>query len=138
VESLYLDFKRKFPDVPEISVARLRVLLDKGEVVLVDARSEKEQAVSRIPGAISVRDFERDVAAHEDETVVTYCTIGGRSGKFARTLLERGFEVYNLEGSILGWTHERGALVGEDGPTRRLHVFRSKYDLAPRDYEAVW
>jgi rhodanese-related sulfurtransferase len=34
---------------------------------------------------------------------VCYCTIGMRSGQFAKELCERGFNASNLEHSILGW-----------------------------------
>ena len=138
MESLYLACKRSFPDVPEMSAAELRPLLESGEIVLVDVRSEKEQRVSMIPGAISFREFERDETVHEGATVVTYCTIGWRSGKYAKKLHERGWKVYNLKGAILAWTHEQGALVNDEGPTRKLHVSRSKFDVAPEGYEPVW
>jgi hypothetical protein len=91
-----------------------------------------------IPGAISYRQFEREAAAHAGATVVTYCTIGGRSGKLAKQLHDGGWKVFNLKGSLLGWTHSGGALACDEGPTRRIHVFRSKFDLAPEGYEPVW
>jgi hypothetical protein len=76
--------------------------------------------------------------------VVCYCTIGFRSGKFAKTL--RGLQrrdgkpvhVYNLEGSVLGWVHEGLPVVDSTGkPAQRLHVYGSKWDLAPRALETV-
>ena len=138
MESLYLSFRRSFPDVLELTPEELRALMEKEQVVLVDVRSEKEQKVSMIPGAISFRQFEQDESAHEGATVVAYCTIGGRSGKFAKRLHDKGWKVFNLRGSLLGWTHAGGALDCDEGPTRRVHVFRSKFSLAPESYEPVW
>ena len=67
-------------------------------MVLVDCRTVPEQAVSVIPTAISRPSFEAReeaflAAARADPsfTVVPYCTVGARSGSYARKLVARGF-----------------------------------------------
>lgn len=43
-----------------------------------------------------------------------------------------------LEGSIVAWTHIEGSLVSGDVPTRRVHVYGPRWDLAASGYESVW
>jgi sodium/bile acid cotransporter 7 len=135
IESLYRAYAAEFPAVPETTVAEL---VDRREdIVLVDAREAEEQAVSVIPGAVPQADL--DVASLQGRRVVVYCTIGYRSGLAAKTLRERGVEASNLKGGVLLWTHAGQELVGASGqPTRRVHVYGSKWDLAADGYEAVW
>jgi rhodanese-related sulfurtransferase len=138
IESIYQASKRFFPGVPELTPEELRDLQEKERVVLVDVRSRKERAVSIIPGAISSRDFEHDATAHGGTTLVIYCTIGVRSGLYAKKLQSRGWKAFNLKGAILAWTHSGGALVNEGSPTLKVHVGGRKFDLAADGYEPVW
>ncbi|MDX1644392.1 MAG: rhodanese-like domain-containing protein [Thermoanaerobaculia bacterium] len=144
IEAMYAEYRDEFPRVEAIGPAELAAELaaetggDEG-LVVVDARSDEERAVSTIPGAIPRQEFERrsdDLAGHD---VVTYCTIGYRSGLYAQELVERGFRARNLAGSILAWTHEGLPLVTPEGePTRRVHVYGERWNLAAEGYEAVW
>ena len=140
IEAMYEKSRRKFfPDVPEIAVEELRDRLSDGDkIVVVDVRSPNEQAVSMIAGAVTVQEFERDMDTYHGSTVVAYCTVGHRSGLFAKTLGERGFDALNLRGAILAWTHADGALENTDGPTRTVHVWGSKYSFEAESYDPVW
>ncbi len=138
IEALYARSRRQFPEVPEITVEELERLREEREVVLVDVRKPQEQAVSMIPGAIPAERFEQEVERHRDATVVAYCTIGHRSGLFARALRQRGLEALNLKGAILSWTHSGGELRDGDGPTRRVHVGGPRWALQAEGYEPVW
>lgn len=131
---------RGFPDVPPITPEDLKQRLARDEVVLVDVRTPQEQAVSMIPGAITTEQFEENAAKYDGRTVVTYCTIGGRSGMYGRDLKSSGFkgDVFNLQGAILAWTHAGGELVNADGPTKKVHTHGRKFSLAAEGYEAVW
>lgn len=140
IAAMYEEYREEFPAVDSISAEELAGLLESAAPpVLVDARSEEERAVSTIPGAISRQEFERlreELAARE---VVTYCTIGYRSGLYTEELVEQGWEARNLAGSILAWTHRGLPLVRPDGtPTRRVHVYGARWNLAAEEYEAVW
>ena len=135
-------------DVPRMSAKEIveRRARDAAPI-LVDVRSRDEMAVSMLPGAWTRERFER-VAATEPETlagrtIVPYCTVGARSGAFARQLKARGFaDVYNGEGVVL-WTHDVDEplialdAAGSEAPTRRVHVYGAPWDLARSDYEAV-
>jgi rhodanese-related sulfurtransferase len=136
VNELYQTSRQAFPDVPEITIA---AAAGDDSAVFVDVREPAEIVVSRIAGAISVAEFEAARSEYRDRQIVTYCTIGYRSGKYAEQLRNDGFEAYNLSGSILGWVHDRRELVDPDGKwIRRLHVYGRKWDLAPTQYETVW
>ncbi|CAI5976261.1 unnamed protein product [Closterium sp. NIES-65] len=78
-------------------------------VVVVDTRTEEESAVSMIPGGtLKQSDFERQMGRFSDHQVVCYCTIGYRSGNYARMLhSHHSMHAANLKGSILAWTHHR-------------------------------
>lgn len=139
IANLYGGYRHSFPAVASIRVDQLQELQKNNpRVVLVDVREPKEQAVSMLPGAIALHTFERDIDTYRGATVVTYCTIGYRSGLFAQTLQQQGWRVFNLEGSILAWTHNGGKLVNEKGLTREVHVYGRRWNLVAPGYEAVW
>lgn len=138
IERMYDSYKESFPDVREVTVEQLLAMQAESDVVLVDVREPEERAVSIIPGAISREVFESKIEYYRDKPVVTYCTIGYRSGLYTQTLQARGFDAYNLRGSILTWVHAGQPVVDGHGPTHRLHVYGSRWNLAPDGYEAVW
>ncbi len=130
---------RCFPEVPGITAQELIAILAEKEIVLVDVRTPEEQLISGLPGAIDVDEFESRADELAGSSVVTYCTIGYRSSRYAEELLHQGWDVKNLTGSILSWTHVRGPLVDPAGqPTRRVHVFSDKWNLVADGYEPIW
>lgn len=139
IDSLYKKYRRKFRQVEGISADELLEVLDQGrDVVLVDVRKPEEQAVSMIPGALTQSEFEQRTADLAGKTVITYCTAGYRSGLYAKRLQKQGWQVLNLEGSLLSWTHAGGPLEDAAGPTRRIHVYSADWSLESSDYEPVW
>ena len=139
IAALYERSKGHFPEVDDITPEELLELAAAGEApLIVDCRTPEEQAVSMIEGAIPAAELEADPPDPDSTTVVTYCTIGHRSGLYARRLQARGWRVRNLAGSILSWTHADGPLVDADGPTRRVHVAGPKWSLEASGYDPVW
>lgn len=139
IREMYTEYKQDFPDVRDLTVEELDALRDKDNPVLVDARTEKEQAVSMIPGAITREHYEAHRSEYQGRPVITYCTIGYRSGEYAEELSEEGVDAWNLAGSILAWTHAGKALVTPDGKTtKRVHVYGRKWDLVAEGYETTW
>ena len=138
IETLYTKYARKFPEVKDISAEELQQLQEQEKVVLVDVRTPQEMKVSLIMGAISQAEFERNRKKYHNNTVVTYCTIGSRSGIYAEKLQEEGFRVFNFKGSILSWSHAGGKLVNDRGITNRIHIYGKKWELAAENYQAVW
>jgi sodium/bile acid cotransporter 7 len=138
IDEMFEGYQSDFPDVRNVTVEELERMQREGEVTVVDVRPEKERAISMIPGAISSDDLEANLDQYRDHPIVTYCTIGYRSGVYAEKLREKGLDVLNLRGSILAWTYTGKPLVNADGPTRRLHVYGKRWDLAADGYETVW
>lgn len=139
IESMYAEYRvEAFADVPGISVANLQVLEAEQPIVLVDCREDVERAVSMVPGAISKADFEANAAAYREHLVVTYCTIGYRSGVYAADLIGRDFDAINLKGGVLAWAHANQPFIAPGGDeTRRVHVYGAQWDLLPDGYESV-
>lgn len=138
IEKIYAKSRLLFPEVPEITVGEIDRLLETEDVVLVDVRAPKEQAVSIIPGAITSDELAANPEACEGKTLVTYCTIGHRSGLFAKKLQASGHRVFNLKGAILSWTHDGRELENDGKPTRRVHVAGPRWSLEASGYEPVW
>ena len=138
IEAMATRYHRSYRDVPEVDVPGYLALAGSRDVVLVDVRPEAERAVSILPGAIPLAVVEADLAAFQGRVVVTYCTIGYRSGIAAASLRAQGIDARNLRGSILAWTHAGGALEGPDGPTRQVHVYGARWNLVADGYKALW
>lgn len=138
VDAAYTATAKKFRDVPNMPVEEAQQRLREGSIVLVDVRSPEEQAVSMVAGAVTAQDFDERQDDFTGKTVVTYCTVGYRSGMLARSLKESGWEAYNLHGAILGWVHAGGDLVDANGPTKRVHIYSRRLNLLPEGFEAVW
>lgn len=135
--------RQEYPRVPVLSPAEVIEAMGTGNLVLVDVRSPEERGVSMLPGAVSRAEFEAalaesDAAVSAGRTVVAYCTIGFRSSAWAERMAERGVRVFNMEGSILAWTHAGGPLVANGASTQRLHVYGKRWNLAAPGYETVW
>ena len=135
VITMYREYAKEWILVKGISVEELQ---QRQEFVLVDVRLPEEVAVSFIPGAITKEQFENNLDRYQKTTIVVYCTIGYRSGKYAQQLRQQGIEVLNLEGSLLAWSHAGGKLINETGPTKQIHVFNRNWQLTAEGYEAVW
>lgn len=139
IDKVYAQAKTAFAGVPEISASEVISRQEAGEnLVLVDVRSAEERKVSMIEGAITAEQFEADPAKHAGATVVCYCTIGGRSGKYAQQMCERGVSAVNMPGAVLSWSHAGGAFADANGPTKRVHTNDPKFDLLADGYEGVW
>ena len=139
IMTMYRQYAQEFPQVEGITVSELQQLQQQGqELILVDVRSPEERAVSFISGAITTEEFERDLSQYQDSTIIAYCTIGYRSGKYAQKMKQQGITVLNLEGSLLAWSHIQGRLINGMGVTNKVHVFGRQWQLTSEDYQPVW
>ena len=109
-----------------------------GEFVIVDVRSKAESDVSLIPGAITQAAFEKTKNQYAGKTVIAYCTVGHRSGIYAKKLRSAGWDARNYEGSILDWCKNQLPVVTPTGEsTKRVHTYNSSYAL-DSNYQAVY
>jgi sodium/bile acid cotransporter 7 len=138
IEAMYQSYKKDFPGVPDIQISDAMRLLQEGKALFIDVREEKEQEVSMLPGAVTEKQFLKNPGKYRDRTLVGYCTISYRSGKLAEKLNAQGITLLNLKGGLLAWVHAGGKVYDQSGETKRIHVYGKKWNLGPRDYEAVW
>ena len=93
----------------DIDVEKFASLVDEGNGLLLDVRTDGEFAAGHLKGATQIdyngADFEGKIAELDKTTpVYVYCRSGARSGQAAKIMKEMGFsEVYNLEGGIMAW-----------------------------------
>ncbi len=140
IQSMYKGYRAEaFAGVADITVAELLAKKESESVVLIDCREPVEIDISQIPGALTREAFEADAESYRDQTIITYCTIGYRSGEYARDLQAQGFNTLNLIGGVLMWAHEGQLFENpEGGSTKRVHVYGEQWDLLPPEYESVY
>ena len=135
---LYMSYKKKFPEVQDVTPREAMELSDTGKVVFIDVRGPDEQSVSRLPGAISAYVYLENPEKYNDYIKIGYCTIGYRSGILAQELNHKGIPVYNLRGGLLAWVHDGGKVYNGTEETHRIHTYSREWNLGPDGYEAVW
>ncbi len=98
-----------------ITVAELQALLARGNVSLVDVRTDAEVARGHIQGALRLPLHVLPLRLQELDAkapTVFYCQMGGRSAQAAAFAVAQGFtEVYNLQGGITAWAHSGAPIV---------------------------
>lgn len=97
-------------------------------VVLIDVREHEENVLSTIPSAIhssqAVQHIER--LQGKEFNVVCFCTVGFRSGLFAKSLVPKVGNVFNY--SIMEHVWGGGTLVSPQGEQQdRVHVYHRNY-----------
>ena len=139
IRTMYEHYQQKaFPDVVTVTAEQVLGWQQSEEVVLVDVRALEERAISTIPSAITVEEFQENFDTYAGHKIVYYCTIGYRSGQFAQVLKRKDITIYNLHGGMLGWVHDGGKVYDKSGQSFRIHVYGRPWELAPEDYEEVW
>jgi rhodanese-related sulfurtransferase len=93
-------------------------LREKEGVQLIDVREDYEWKAGRMPGArhIELNQVAAQAASIDREKpVVFYCRVGARSAMAADAFRQAGYDAYSLDGGLLAWAGEGGALEPEDG-----------------------
>jgi rhodanese-related sulfurtransferase len=138
LQEIYETYKKNFPEVPEVTPAEARKLLEAGLAVLVDVRPPGECRISQLPGAMTAAEFLSCPESYRGKTVIAYDTVGLRSGLFAEKLRKQGIGIANLQEGLLGWLHAGGKIYdGKGNETRRVHIYGCMWNYAPLEYEAV-
>ena len=98
--------------IKSITTIELKALLVKEEIQLLDVRSPKEIAQGFIKTAKFANYFDDDFFEQaskqldKNKTVYLYCRSGNRSGKSAKILQGKGFDVINVLGGFNQWKKE--------------------------------
>lgn len=116
--------------VPYIDVKNLAK--SAANIVILDAREEKEYRVSHIKNAIHVgfenfnlKNTVSKLPLNYKTKIVVYCSLGIRSEKIAYELIQAGFKnVYNLYGGIFEWKNNNLKVIDSTGnSTEKIHAF---------------
>ena len=102
----------------ELEPERVKEMLDRGEIELIDVREGYEWEAGRIAGAKHV-ELERLAARAgelpRDRPVVFQCRLGARSGLATRAFRAAGWDAYNLRGGIQAWVEAGLEIEPADG-----------------------
>lgn len=87
-----------------------RIMEEENEVQVLDVRTESEYLKGHLPNALNINI--RDTAFHsrvlelleKDRPVAVYCRSGNRSKVAGAILVDMGYEVYELNSGVVGWT----------------------------------
>lgn len=138
IMQMYLNYREDFHGIKELSVENLLNMQSKAPIILVDVRTDAERAISIIPGAISENEFNQKKENFKGIPIVAYCTIGYRSGLFAKKIMQEGFLSYNLIGGVLAWAEAGQSFQNNHGKTNLVHVYAEEWNILPIGYKAVW
>lgn len=117
----------------EFNIPQIRAdSLGKSDIVLLDTRGKKEYMVSHLEKAMWVGydDFDLSLvdSLEYDRKIVVYCSVGYRSSKIARILIDAGFSnVSNLYGGIFKWANENRLMVSENDSTNKIHTYNEHW-----------
>lgn len=127
--------RSEFPDVRRISTGAVAQWLDDASrraPLLLDVRTRAEYDVSHLVAARHVEPNAPASAINErkDRAIVTYCSVGYRSGAFAKKLAEAGFtNVVNLEGSIFRWANEGRPVFRGARKVNEVHPYNRTWGM---------
>ena len=125
--------RKRFPAVRQLSTKELADWLadtNKPAPLLIDARTEKEFAVSRLQNARHLESVAqvKSAATSNAQPIVVYCSVGYRSSALAEKLQQAGFtHVVNLEGSIFAWANEGRPVYRGTNAVHEVHPYNSKW-----------
>ena len=107
----------------ELDAERVKEMLDRGEIELIDVREQYEWDAGRIPGAKHI-ELER-VAGRAEELsrerpIVFQCRLGARSAMVTEAFRASGWDAYNMTGGLTAWD-ERGLPLDPDGAVVAQH-----------------
>ncbi len=126
-----------FSDVSHIEPEVVSQLIGQrsDHILILDARTQAEFAVSRIQGAVrvdpdtrSARSVTENNGDLQGKTVIVYCSIGLRSSRLVvrigQALKDNGVTaIHNMSGGIFRWRNEHRAIVDADGATRAIDSY---------------
>lgn len=131
--------------VPLLKTKELdKIIQEKSNVIILDAREKKEFNTSHIKGAYyvgydrfkisSVKKFDKSTK------VIVYCSVGYRSEKIGEKLQESGFtDVYNLYGGIFDWKNKGYPIINNEGvETEKIHAFDKSWGQWLKKGEKVY
>lgn len=104
-------------DVKVITSVEAKPLIDSGEYIVLDVRTQEEYDEKHIKGCVHIPIDKNDVEpfkaavqeklTDKDAKIIVYCMSGFRSDIAAKAMSTLGYKnVYNMTDGIEGWTYE--------------------------------
>ena len=95
----------------KITATEAKALMDKGNVIVLDVRSQDEYDDGHIAGAIRLEygEFPEKLASvlpDKDAVILVYCRSGNRSKTASSLLIEAGYTQVMDFGGIIDWPYE--------------------------------
>lgn len=124
-----------FPAVPRIETAEMADWLNDAKrepPVLLDVRTKAEFELSHLKNARRVQPASSVAALDLEKArqIVTYCSVGYRSGAYAQALRRAGYtRVANLKGSIFQWANEGRAVFRGTRRVAQVHPYNGTWGL---------
>jgi rhodanese-related sulfurtransferase len=112
--------------------------------LFLDTRSYEEYKVSHIPGArwVGYEEFTLDRVKNVSRKMplIVYCSVGVRSEKIGKELLDAGFvNVRNLYGSLFEWVNQGYPIVDiTKKPTEKVHAYSRIWGIWLQKGEKVY
>ena len=119
-----------------ISTQALLKAIKNEDIILIDIREKEEQAVSILPNSITQEKFLSNPEKYSRKKLVAYCTIGYRSGKFCEKF--KKWNILNLEGGVLAWSHFKGSFFKNGKQTNKVHVYSKEWNFLHSSYKAIF
>ncbi len=121
--------------VPYITVENLKKIAK--NVILLDAREQKEFSVSHLKGAqfVGYEKFNLKKTINslpsKDAKIVVYCSLGVRSEDIAEKLKKAGYtNVSNLYGGIFEWKNNDCKVYdSKEKETEKVHAFSKEWSV---------
>ncbi len=101
--------ERAIAKINMITPQEAKAMMDKGGVIVIDVRTEKEYKRGTIPGAMHIPrgllEFKvYKVITDPNQKIIIFCKSGGRGALATLRLKEMGYKnVYNIKGGFKGW-----------------------------------
>ena len=138
--SLEAEYRKKIQEInyktgaEQMTVSDLKKLLYAGDNLLIlDVRTPEEFQIGALAGAMSLP-LEKIPGfiprLYGNKTIVSYCTVGYRSGLVAVDLENLlGRPVYNLDGGIIEWCNQGGEVIDSEGSSSsRIHPYNASWE----------
>lgn len=134
IEWMFVNWKVRhdFPNVRRVSPEEVAEWLKdpkRAQPVLLNVRTKAEFDVSHIHGARRIEPGSSTDAIDlaRDKPIVTYCSVGYRSGAFAKKLQDAGYKnVENMAGSIFQWANEGRPVEREGKRVEKVHPYNAR------------
>jgi len=131
MDSLVLEIKTAYPEVPTISPQALHALLQqRAPLTLIDVRTEEEFLISHITGAQNtpLPNEALDKSPPDYGKIILYCSVGWRSTSVAQLLMQQGAEnIFNLEGGIFAWVALDLPVVRDGQTVHEVHPYNRSW-----------